>query len=72
MPNLAPDIGVKIMLAWLTRRSTLARARDQVARLELELEQAKEEAEALRMSLALAMDLATAYRDQASSLLRLQ
>ena len=57
------------MLAW---RSTLARAQDQVARLELELEQAKAEAEALRMSLALAMDLATAYRDQAGTLLRLQ
>ena len=60
------------MLAWLTRRTTLARAQDQVARLELELEQAKAEAEALRYSLALAMDLATAYRDQAGSLLRLQ
>lgn len=72
MPNLAPDIGVKIMLAWLTKRSTLARARDQVARLELELEQAKDEAEALRAGLALAMDLATAYRDQAGTLLRLQ
>ena len=60
------------MLAWLTKRSTLARARDQVARLELELEQAKDEAEALRAGLALAMDLATAYRDQAGTLLRLQ
>jgi hypothetical protein len=60
------------MLAWRTKRSTLARAQDHVARLEVELWQAKAEAEALRYSLALAMDLATAYRDQAGTLLRLQ
>ena len=72
LSNLAKYIWGKIMFAWMDKRTALARAWDRVARLELELVGARAEAEALRASLALALDLATAYRDQAGAFQRLQ